>query len=282
MRPRHSALLASAALLAATGSLCAPVARAASVPSRSTTICVGLVVDGRALGSDVSTSCAKVAKGATGIDVLQAAGHTIGFRRDGLICTIDGLPADGCAGVDDSHYWAYFHRAAGSATWAYSTEGAATYQPANGATEGWVYDDGTANTPKNVPQTTICPPATSSPSPSPTHPEHPTTHPKSTSSAPPTGNAATTTPSGSATSAPRTGGHHTPSPHAEPSSPTATPSSTHAPADPSASPSTTSAALAGSVTPAHPGHGGAGLILGMIVVLGLGALAIVRFRRSPR
>ena len=55
-------------------------------------------------------------KGATGVDVLEAGGHTVGFRHDGLVCTIDGLPKTGCAAVDDTHYWAYFHRAPGATT----------------------------------------------------------------------------------------------------------------------------------------------------------------------
>ncbi len=110
----------------------------------------------RSIGSDVSTTCAKVPKGATGVDVLQAGGHTIGFRNDGLVCTIDGLPKSGCAGVDDTHYWAYFHRAPGATKWIYSSEGPATYQPANDSTEGWVYDNGKALTPENVPYDQIC------------------------------------------------------------------------------------------------------------------------------
>src|SRR4051812_32541709 len=145
MRPRRIALLLVTALAAATGSLGATSARATgSTAASGHTICVALVVDGRSLGSNVSTSCAKVSKGSTGVDVLRAAGHRLTFRNDGLVCAIDGLPKGGCSGVDENHYWAYFHRAPGSTTWSYSSEGPSTYQPANASTDGWVYDDGNA------------------------------------------------------------------------------------------------------------------------------------------
>src|SRR5581483_730534 len=160
MRPRRVALLLVTVLATATGGLGVTAARAASASSDTTSpkICVALVVDGRSLGSDVSTACAKVSKGSTGVDVLQAAGHRVTFRNDGLLCTIDGLPKSGCSDVDDSHYWAYFHRAPGSHSWVYSNEGPSTYQPANDSTDGWVYDNGKALKPDNVPYSKICKP----------------------------------------------------------------------------------------------------------------------------
>ena len=151
-------------VVAAAATLTTAGTATARTPHSTHQICVALVVDARALGAGVSTTCAKVPAGSTGIDVLQAGGHQIGYRRDGLICTIDALPKNGCAAVDDSHYWAYFHRAPRSTAWTYSTEGAATYQPANASTDGWVYDNGTSLTPDNIPYRKICPPAATRPS----------------------------------------------------------------------------------------------------------------------
>jgi cell division septation protein DedD len=270
MSPRRLALILAVALAAATGTIGASTARASS-----TTICVALIVDGRALGSDVSSSCATVNQGATGVGVLRAAGHSVGFRSDGLICTIDGLPKSGCADVDDSHYWAYFHRAPGKTSWTYSTEGPSTYRPANTATEGWIYRDGGALTPPdNVPYTQICKTKpTPKPTPTPTHsakPSHKPTHYPTV----------------------RTTQHST-----APSRPTPTPTPSksdrrhdhgrnHHPQPPnnitaSFGPGPTPAALSGGAPPPSNHHGPLGLIIGLVVVGGLGGLAAYRFRRSP-
>lgn len=253
----------------------------AAAQASSGTICVALVVDGTALGSNVSTSCATVPKGATGVDVLQAAGHAVGFRSDGLVCTIDGLPKTGCSAVDDSHFWAYFHRAPGKTSWTYSTEGPSTYRPVNASTEGWVYRDGTDATPKNVPYAQICKTkATPSPSPSPAHkPSH-----RATASPRPIHAVLSATPTASATASPTR-----PPPRRHPHSPRPHHSQHHhqsltrtAPVRsvaPTISPS--SAALVGGST-STPGGGGSsiGLIIGIVMVLVLGGAAAYRFRRS--
>jgi hypothetical protein len=254
-------------------------ATAATLPAAMTAakpkICVALVVDGRALGSNVSTTCAKVTKGATGIDVLEAGGHTVGFRSDGLLCTIDGLPKSGCAGVDDSHYWAYFHRAPGTTKWVYSSEGASTYQPANDSTDGWVYDDGKALTPEDVPYAAICKPKpktrttpspTASRSVAPTPSHHPTSAPATT----------LPTKTATATSAARPKRHR----HHAATLASSQPSTTSP--SPASTPTPTSAALAGAVKPASNHHGWLDLLIGLIVVAALGISAAARFRRSAR
>jgi hypothetical protein len=271
MSGRRGLALVMTLLASATVMTSAAAATAAAKP----TICVALVVDGRAIGSDVSTTCAKVSKGATGVDVLQAGGHTVGFRSDGLLCTIDGLPKGGCATVDDSHYWAYFHRSPGATRWVYSNEGASTYQPVNDSTDGWVYDNGKARTPENIRYAQICKhevPSTPAPTPttprpthtssaaaSPTRPPHPasTTHPPS--------------PTPTATTSHRR--HHATS---------TAPTQSAVVVSPAPSVSPTNAALAGAVTPPPSHHGWLGLLIGVVVVGGLGAAAAVRFRRSAR
>jgi hypothetical protein len=271
MMPRRLALALVVATTAAAGCFGASAARASS------TICVALVVDGRSLGSDVSTTCAKVHEGATGVDVLQAGGHKVGFRSDGLLCTVDGLPKSGCQGVDDTHYWAYFHRAPGSTKWVYSSEGSSTYQPVDDSTEGWVYDNGTALRPDDVPYAAICKQKVS-----PTRSAAPT---RSASPEPtqPTQPAHTATPAPNRRSSPATTATH----HRNRRKPAGTPAlsatstlsaSTLSASTPSAS--ATSAALTGAVGPPSNHHGLRDLLLGLLVIAVLGVSAAIRFRRA--
>jgi len=274
MSPRRSALVLVAALCAVACAFGAPAARASSKP----TICVALVVDGRALGSNVSTGCAKVPRGATGVDVLESAGHRIGFRDDGLICAIDGLPKTGCASVDDTHYWAYFHRAPGATSWTYSTEGASTYQPVNDSTEGWVYDNGTSLTPENVPYGQICK-SKAKPTPSPTPTPHPTaTHHRTatpatpTASAPPAAETATTHrhhhPHHQRAGGPRDSSRHT--------NTVTTPTT----AVPTPTPSISSAALAGTGAAPSRHHVGRDVLVVALLVAAFGAAGVASYRRT--
>lgn len=150
-----------AGLLAAPLTAAAPAAAAGERAAAATsggTICVGLLVDATSVGGRRSTGCAKVPAGSNGIDVLEAAGHSVTTQDNGgFVCAIDGVPASGCSANDDSHYWAYWHRAAGAGSWTYSSEGAASYRPAAGSTDGWVYDNGSSRRPGTVGQ--LCPTA---------------------------------------------------------------------------------------------------------------------------
>jgi hypothetical protein len=138
------------------------------------TICVGLVIDAHTLDAGVSATCVNVKDGTTGTGVLEAAGHKLTFRGDGLLCTIDGLPETGCNRVDDLHFWSYYHRAPDAANWSYATDNMSTYEPDNRATEGWAYSNGTKERPQNIPAADICdgllkPAATPTPTPRKTH-----------------------------------------------------------------------------------------------------------------
>jgi hypothetical protein len=254
-------------------------------------ICVALVLDARAIGSDVSTSCTKVAPGSTGDDVLQAAGHSLRFRSDGLLCTIDGLPKTGCTDVNNNHYWAYYHRAPGSTKWVYSNEGGATYEPVNHSAEGWVYDNGSSLTPANVPQSRICQPAAkASPTPTPSHPATP--RPKRPS---PTPTAAAKTSAPSATATP-VGAATSPAAHYAGGGASSSPTSDQPPAHPSpagpagvtgvaASPSATvlaSTRLAGGTgSSSSGGHGLLDLLIVLAIVAAAGGFALARSRRTP-
>jgi hypothetical protein len=234
------------------------------------TICVGLVVDARSLGGELSTDCTTVPDGSTGYDVLKAAGHTVGFRQDGLICTIDNRPADGCEATDAIHYWAYFHREAHASSWSYSSEGATTYQPDNGESEGWVWRNGDMAKPANVPYSTICPQAAS---------PHPSAA-RSTQSARPRA-----TPSASqspANTAPTTVSRSSAPTPSRPSRPARqhSPSATTQPAH--EVPATTSpTAVAAITSPNSDGSSGPpwGLLLGLVVIAGLGGAAAFVWRR---
>jgi hypothetical protein len=149
------------------------VPAAASGGRAPETICVGLVIDAHALDAGVSATCVNVKDGTTGTGVLEAAGHKLTFRGDGLLCTIDGMPETGCNRVDNLHFWTYYHRAPDAANWTYATDNMSTYEPDNRETEGWAYSDGTRERPKNIPAAEICdglvkPVATPTPSPKPT------------------------------------------------------------------------------------------------------------------
>jgi hypothetical protein len=224
------------------------------------TICVGIVVDARPLGGPVSADCTTVSDGSTGYDVLRAAGHTVSFRQDGLICTIDKRPASGCAATDGQHFWAYFHRAPRSSSWSYSDEGATTYKPDNGATEGWVWRNNDSATPKDVPYSTICP-QSASPTPSST-PQVPTPQVPTHAA---TASAVTATPSASS------------------DPPSHRPRRKSATASPSAGPATSSRTPLAAVridryTPSSPGPPW-GLIAGAIAIAVLGGAAAWRWRR---
>lgn len=242
----------------------AGVALPATPAPAAKTICVGLVVDARSLDGPVSTKCTTVPDGSTGYDVLRAAGHTVGFRHDGIICTIDNRPSDGCAATDAMHYWAYFHREQHSTTWSYSNEGATTYKPENGETEGWVWRDADMAKPSNVAYMTICP-QTSSPTPQPS-----VTHESPTS-----------TPTTAVTSRPSSAAHPSTRPHTQQGR-TAVVTPTVTPSAPSTAASTSSPPVTIAAVDSEPSGGSGapwGLIVGAVVVVGIAGAAALRWRR---
>lgn len=259
-------LVASLLAVLAVGAVPAPAADAAG------TKCVALVVDFTTLGGSVTSSCVTVATTATGSDVLVKGHHTVTFDPrygNDFICAIDGKPATGCHGTDDTHFWAYYHRAPHSNSWQISQEGAGTYKPANTATEGWVYDNGSSPAPKpsNVPYQSICANvASASPTPAPT-----ATRRTTAATAPPTHHAmATMTPR--ATASPSTAGVTTLSAVAPPP-PTPTPTP---PPSSASSPATTDAAASRHSAKRFPWPLG----LAVLVAAGLGTAAVVKLRRS--
>ena len=148
---RRLAAALAAAALAGLGLLAAPPAPAAAAEP-----CVGVVVDARLLGGGVSTGCA-TGDPDSGLEALTKAGFGYAFvpRQPGQVCQIDGAPA--CSDTSTDTYWSYWWRAKGSSHWVYATEGAATHDPAPGATEAWVWQDGGRREPPDIALRTICP-----------------------------------------------------------------------------------------------------------------------------
>lgn len=102
--------------------------------------CAGVlvVVDASAAGGDMTVRCA-TGTPKTGLDALAAAGFDYTFvpRIPGMVCQIDNRP-DPCNNAPANAYWSYWHRDT-HGSWRYATEGAGTYRPAAGDTEGWVF-----------------------------------------------------------------------------------------------------------------------------------------------
>jgi hypothetical protein len=250
------------------------VANAAADP------CVGVIVDGRLYGGALTYSCAK-GDPTSGLAALRMAGYSYAFvpRQPGLVCQINSKPA--CSDTSTTSYWSYWHRAPGSSTWVYSSKGAGSYDPANGSTEAWVWQQGGKKTPPSIGQKTICPQAAS---PAPT---------RATTKAPRATGAGGGSSTGQTTRGRAAGGAVTPAMRRPSSSPTGRPTGaiSASPAATSVSPDTTqsfsstapeASRLDGALSQGSGGGGPPwpGLALGAALALGIGAAATIRAVRS--
>ncbi len=129
-----------------------------------TPACAGVLVavDATALGGGVTVRCAE-GEPSSGLDALTKAGFAYTFvpRIPGMVCQIDSRP-DPCNNASADAYWSYWHKDAGG-SWRYATQGAGTYKPAAGSTEGWVF--GAGGTPPAVPASTTTDPPQAEPTP---------------------------------------------------------------------------------------------------------------------
>ncbi len=121
------------------------------------------------------------------------------FNASGLLCAIDGFPADGCGVQHDGKYayWAYFHGTNGA--WSYSNIGPGGTRVSSGVVEGWRWETAGSGLPNDPPPraaatNAVCTPAP--PPPPPTGAPQVTTAGATTplASVPARGNGATTTP----------------------------------------------------------------------------------------
>jgi len=265
------------------------VAAPASAAACSGTTGVTVVVD---TGSSISTKCAS-GDPSSALKALTSAGFSVTYPQQypgSVVCRINGYPAsDPCVRMPAAGaYWAFFHAKRGG-SWAYSSSGVTSYNPAPGSVVGFRFGSGQ--------QPGIAPPAapkTSTPTPTKTVPKP---KPKPTTAAPkPTTPKATTpratagsTPSaraGSASSAPAAKGQTSSTPSATPSesatasastSPTASATDTSA-----ATPSETASDLAAAATSTDADDGGgpgtliAGAALVALVAGGAGWAAYKR------
>ena len=142
MRSRAAAVALAASLLTSAGAL---------LPARATSAeaCVGVIVDARLAGGQLSTGCA-LGDPESGLDALTEAGYSYAFppRYPGLVCSIDGIPD--CAETTTTDHWSYWYRERGSRAWVYSSVGAGARDPAPGSTEAWVWQDGGRRQPPDI------------------------------------------------------------------------------------------------------------------------------------
>lgn len=150
----------AAAATATPGPVVAPGAGACTDPKGVT-----VVVDFGALGGGVHVRCAGWPV-RDGYEALRKAGFTVTdtARFPGLLCQIDGLPADqACVAAPpgDAH-WGYSYATRGG-SWTFSSQGALVRTPSEGSVEGWAF--GRAARPSVAPPppvpttTTAAPPA---------------------------------------------------------------------------------------------------------------------------
>ena len=266
----------AAAALAGLGPLAGPAA-----PAAATEPCVGVVVDARLLGAGLSTGCA-TGDPDSGLEALTKAGYGYAFvpRQPGQVCQIDGVPA--CSDTSTDTYWSYWWRAKGSSRWVYATEGAATHDPAPGATEAWVWQDGGRREPPDIALRQICPqvaePRPTSTTPSPDRTTRQAPSPEQSSSKSAEGSASGRT---SSSRSPETTVTPTPMSTSTTTSPSVSspPAESSAPARPSQSAVASQAAAdddAGGLTWAGVALGG-----GLIAVFGGAALARTRRGGGP-
>lgn len=295
-RPAAHAVAAVAAAVSALALPLLPTAPAAASTCSSASG-VNVIVD---FGGSIKTGCA-AGDPASAWAALQAAGFSVeGTQRfpTTFVCRIDGFPApaqEACIQTPPaSAYWALWSAPAGG-SWSYSTQGAATLNPAPGTAIGLAFGAGASPgmappAPTQPTTSTTRPPTTSTTKPSPTTPSPTTPGPSSTTRRPtsttsPAGGTSTTGPAGpTASGSPdRTdaSGPASDDPSVEASDPVALPqvnaSTTGAPT------ATTSAQPAAAPASAQPSGTNPALVVGggaAIALLLVGGAIVVRRQRD--
>lgn len=120
---------------------------------------VSVVVDFGSFGG-TQTGCAGAPP--TGLAALSQAGFSVVqvTTQPGFVCRIDGVPPaqdDACVRTPPTTaYWSYWTAAPGARSWSYSTQGAASTHPEQGASEGWAF--GAGSPPAAAPPVNTAPP----------------------------------------------------------------------------------------------------------------------------
>jgi hypothetical protein len=169
-----------AAVCAGISALVAPASHAGALarPCAAGQTHVTIVVDHGDSGAP-SAVCVAAASTDNGATVLATRASMLGlpqprFDASGLLCAIDGMPAQGC-GVQHGgtySYWAYFHGVNGS--WSYANIGPGGSRVSSGVVEGWRWEAAGSGLPSDpAPRATAStapcapPPPPASPRPSP-------------------------------------------------------------------------------------------------------------------
>lgn len=110
-------------------------------------VCMGVVVDDGSGGAP-SPQGAQVSPGTTDLEALSTVGDTATQNNSGLVCAINGYPANGlqsCTNVAGGqyYYWSYWQGDPYSNTWTYSQVGPSSHAVNQGQTyvEGWRYQN---------------------------------------------------------------------------------------------------------------------------------------------
>jgi len=156
VRPRWGAVAPAALVLGAGAAALAPAGPEALAPLRAVAavaeVSVAVVIDfGGGSGAPATVvQCVQVPSGSTDAEALSiAATQQVSYAQSGLLCQIDGYPADGVSNCDASsgqeyYFWSYWHGSGG--TWVYANDGPASQPAAPGDVEGWRFQDpGPAN-----------------------------------------------------------------------------------------------------------------------------------------
>jgi len=262
-------VLATSALAPVAGPVATPACAAGSIP-------VAVVVDFSGVAATTST-CVAASSRDTGATALAARARVLGrpaprYSASGLLCAIDGYPADGC-GVRDGGsyaYWAYY--LGRGDRWEYANGGPAGRRISATTSEGWRWHPaGTGTAADPVPRAAADSAALCRPTPT-TGPVTSTTDATPDVPAPPP---STRPPASAPTGTPPASGPTTVSPR-----PPSAPSST---AD--APETSTSRAPAAPPVPPGTSDGGSGVPRGLVggaLVVALGVVGFVISRRRRR
>lgn len=260
-------LLLALAVVAGTFVPAAPQVEAARSGACTGSDGVTVVVDFGSLGGGTQVRCAPGSP-SSGLDALSEAGFSYGFRPGfpGMVCTIDRKP-DPCNGAPPDAYWAYHHAERGGG-WTYSNQGAGSRKPPPGSVEGWAFGDDR--------RPSVAPPA------------RPATTTTTTATSKPTTGATSPTPSGAAPAAPATQDGPPVSAEATSTTPVpVSPTSTTTPASTTTESTTETAEetsdddaeVAADRTASTDAGGGAGTLLGLVLVVALVGAAAWELRR---
>jgi hypothetical protein len=153
-KARHTGLLASAALFAC-GLM---VVASPAIPAfASGQVCAAVVIDDGSGGSP-SPQTAQVQPGASDLDILNTAGDSVAENNSGLVCAIDGYPANGiqnCLNTANGlyYFWSYWQGNPSTNTWTYARVGPAEHTVTAGQSyvEGWRYQNPGPDSPSAAP-----------------------------------------------------------------------------------------------------------------------------------